>query len=175
MCLLNRTVLLGLIAASSLLVTSWVVAQYIGPEIVGVATTPTHTNCTENSQQSSSKAVVNLLIDFGNGTRLWFNNTSVPISDNFYTVTGQDVHGNLGAEWYGYPLCAHFVHEILGRGCNDQAGSCRSYWSLWIWNTGKDCWKYSAAGADLVTVSSNSMVAWYFTNSDPDSFPQHCA
>src|SRR5919109_5164864 len=92
----NRTLLLALIAAFSLLTMAWVAAQYIGPGILGVATPPSHTNCNQNSPQLSSNTTVNLLVDFGNGTRMWFNDTTVSISDNFYDVTSQDVHGDLG-------------------------------------------------------------------------------
>ncbi len=115
-----------------------------------------------------------MLIDFGNGTRLWFNGTRVPITDNFYNVTYEDVKGGLSSTPYGYPLDAHFVYKIIGYGCNSGDLGCKGYWSLWVWNGTVGCWAYSTVGVDLLKVSEVAMMAWYFTNTDQNSFTGSC-
>jgi hypothetical protein len=158
-----------MIIAIILLGVLWGLADYFGPNLLNIPGS-SHSSGSGLSDQS-----VTLLIDFGNGTRLWFNNTEVPSSDNFYNVTYNDVNGNLQAVWDGYPLNAHLVSKIMGYGCSVTAAGCNGYWSLWLWNGSKSCWHYSEVGADLLKVSGETMAAWYFTSSDPPSFPGNCS
>jgi hypothetical protein len=161
--------LVAVIMAVTLLSIFWGLAEYFGPSLLNIP------GFNDSSGKGSSSENVSLLIDFGNGTRLWFNNTKVPSSDNFYNVTYGDVSGNLEAVWDGYPLNAHLVYKIMGYGCSATSANCNGYWSLWLWNGSKSCWSYSEVGADLAKVSDVAMAAWYFTNSNPSSFPSNCS
>jgi hypothetical protein len=166
---LNYRILVAVIVAITLLSALWGLADFFGPRLLNIP------GFNDSSVKGSLNKNVDLLIDFGNGTRLWFNNTKVPGTDNFYNVTYQDVNGNLQAVWDGYPLNAHLVYRIMGYGCNGTSANCDGYWSLWRWNGTKDCWSYSEVGADLVRVSDSTMAAWYFTTSNQPSFPGKCA
>jgi hypothetical protein len=160
-----------MIIAIVLLSLLWGLAEYFGPSFLNL---PSGSNDSPGSQGTPNRNV-SLLIDFGNGTRMWFNDTNVPSTDNFYTVTYNDVSGNLVAVWNGYPLSAHLIYKIMGYGCGSTSTGCSGYWSLWLWKASRSCWSYSEVGADLLKVSDLTVVAWYFTNSDPPSFPGNCS
>ncbi len=49
---------------------------------------------------SSSLYAADILIDFGNGTRLWYNDTKVQPGWNMYTETVVLSRGDLQAQWY---------------------------------------------------------------------------
>lgn len=164
------------IFATILVSGSWIYSTYFGASLLYTSTrNNASTNCIHYDETSTSTTVVSLLIDFGNRSRLWFNNTIASNSYSFYDVTNNDVQGNMKSEWYGFPLCAHFIQQILGHGCNTTTNSCSGYWALWTWNDLQGCWKYSSVGADLVPVSGTRMAAWYFTTGDPNIFPNHCS
>jgi hypothetical protein len=154
--------------AVTLLSVFWGLAEYFGPRLL-------IPRSNDSSDRRSPNTNVDLLVDFGNGSSLWFNNTKVPSSDNFYNVTYYDVSGNMEAVWDGYPLSAHLVYKIMGYGCDSTSTNCNGYWSLWLWNGSKSCWIYSEVGADLLKVSDATMAAWYFTTSDPPSFRGNCS
>src|SRR5438046_9943236 len=96
-----------MIIAIALLGLFWGLAEYFGPRLLNI---PSGSNDSSESQGTANMNVT-LLIDFGNGTKLWFNDTKVARTDNFYTVTYNDVRGDLEAVWNGYPLNAHLVYK----------------------------------------------------------------
>jgi hypothetical protein len=49
---------------------------------------------------SSSLYSADVLMDFGNGTRLWYNDTQVQPGWNMYVETVVLTHGDLQAQWY---------------------------------------------------------------------------
>lgn len=115
----------------------------------------------EDSSQGS--ASVNLLINYGNGTLEWHNNTLVPINWNFYNVTAFVTDGNLAAIFFS-AFQSHFVYRINGAGCPDSNPFCELAWSLWILNG--VCWKTSDTGPDLIPVSEGKTVAWFLVPVD---------
>ncbi len=114
------------------------------------------------------------MVNFGNGTIFWFNNTRVPKNYDFYQVTYNVTKGNVVAEYYdSLGLKGYYVQKILGVGCQDICVT-GQYWSLWVWNVANACWDYSSQGVSLLKVSSVVMVAWYYTDTI-SSFPGRCA
>ena len=168
---MNCRIFAPMMIAIALLGVFWGLAEYFGPRLLNI---PSGSNDSSGSQGTANMNVT-LLIDFGNGTKLWFNDTKVARTDNFYTVTYNDVRGNLEAVWNGYPINAHLVYKIMGYGCGSTSPGCNGYWSLWVWNASIGCWSYSEVGADLVSVQGVTMVAWYFADNDPHSFPGNCS
>ncbi len=172
---MKTTLLALLVVAVIAIVSSWEGAQYFGPRLFTSQTgntnppTPGHTNNTNET----SLATVNLLVDFGNGTVIWFNNTKVPKDYDFYQVTLNVTRGNMAAEYYDSPIIkGYLVTNILGVGCQDPCLT-GEYWSLWVWNGNNNCWNYSSQGASLLKVSTVSMVGWYYTVNS--SLPGRCA
>jgi len=144
---------------------TWAISWYFGLE-------QRSTRPSIDTRGSSTQASV--LIDFGNGTSLWYNKTGVPVNYNYYNLTYEVTNHKLVAVWSPY-LQSSFVFKILGVGCNAGDYSCGKgqYWSLWVWNTTNDCWQQSDEGVDRIEVSTTRMIAWYFTD-EPSSFKMRC-
>jgi hypothetical protein len=160
---------LGLLAlVAGALGVTWASARYLGPSL-------SHISSSSKSPTRSQDQVidVSLLIDFGNGTRLWFNNTTVPDNYNFYNVTYHVANGNLFASWSDL-YSSHFVDEILGFGCVPGSAGCGGYWSLWVWDGVNSCWSYSSVGVDWLKVSTVGTIAWYYNNYDFSGFLGRC-
>src|SRR5439155_3848963 len=88
---LNYRIFAPMMIAIALLGLFWGLAEYFGPRLLNI---PSGSNDSSGSQGTANMNVT-LLIDFGNGTKLWFNDTKVARTDNFYTVTYNDVRGDL--------------------------------------------------------------------------------
>ncbi len=101
---------------------------------------------------------VNLLIDYGNGTLVWINNTSVPSNWNFYNVTNLDTAGNIASIFFA-SFGSHFVYQINGVGCPSTNPFCDNSWGLWILQG--SCWTLSTVGLDEIPVSYHATVGWY--------------
>jgi uncharacterized protein DUF4430 len=107
---------------------------------------------------------VNVLLNFGNGTSKWFNETKVPVSWNFYNLTLYMARGNVESEWYP-EYSEHFITGIDGI-----SNSGAYYWGLWQYCTNDQAWLYSNVGADKIALSNNQTMGWYF-ESDPHPPP----
>ena len=112
------------------------------------------------STTSSSSTTVNVLLNYGNGTLVWYNQTSVPSSWNFFNVTELITKGNLGAVFFG-SFGSHFVYSIDGVGCPASNIFCDQAWGFWTL-TGV-CWDLPFVGVDMIPVSQSTTVAWYLT------------
>ncbi len=166
-----------LVLAILVLLVGWAGASYFGPGLFKTASEPDDKTRPSNGNHtlSVSGERANLLVDFDNGTRVWFNIT-VPRDWNYYNVTTKVTEGDIVARWFGYTIQSHFIYKILGFGCDPDQFSCPGYWSLWVWNETGYCWDYSIKGVDLLQVSTIGMVAWRFSNYDgADTFEGRCS
>ena len=139
-----------LVLAVAGLGSTWAAAQYFGPILLNV-----------NSGSHGEYVEVNMMVSFGNGTKVWYNSTQVPSNWTFYDTTFSLTKGQVVAKWNG-GYRSHFVYKILGLGCNPEDVLCPGYWSLWVWNQKGSCWSYSTAGADLMKVANVRAIAWHF-------------
>jgi hypothetical protein len=99
---------------------------------------------------------VHMLLDFGNGTTRWFNDTQVQPGWNGFVVTLVLLKGNVQAVWYtgaGFGAGEHFVTELDGV---SQTSS--EYWGIWQFSGGE--WTYLQTGADLMQVLNGTTFAW---------------
>ena len=110
---------------------------------------------------------VNMLIDFGNGTRRWYNDTSIQPGWNGYVVSLVVLQGNVWASWYPQ-YGEHFVTGIDGL---PQTASK----SWFVWEFGRSGWTVSTTGADQIQVNNGTVIAWtlcgYDVNYDPTCVP----
>ncbi len=100
---------------------------------------------------------VNTLLNFGNNTSKWFNESRVPIGWNFYNLTIYVANGNIDSSYYGGVLNEHYINAIDGV---RQDGS--SFWHLWQFCNKDRAWSYSNVGADQIKLADNQTLAWYF-------------
>lgn len=96
-----------------------------------------------------------ILIDFGNGTRVWNNDTKVQPGWNMYVETVVLSHGDLQAQWY--PA----FQEHLVSGIDGVSDTATMSWFLWTYNATAS-WEASPIGADLLPVGNGSVFAWTY-------------
>lgn len=116
-----------------------------------------HANTTSSTTITTS---VNVLLNYGNGTLVWYNQTSVPSSSNFFNVTELITKGNLGAFFFA-SFGSHFVYSINGVGCPASNIFCDQAWGLWTLDG--ICWDLAFTGVDMIPVTQTTTIAWYLT------------
>ena len=108
------------------------------------------------SSLRSSTYEVNIMVEFANGTRIWHNNTVIPIGWSLFNATLKITNGNLKyILFYGAPA----MTSILG---TDAQGS-RS-WIWWSWNFTEGDWQLGEVGASAFILKDGSTFAWYLAD-----------
>jgi hypothetical protein len=115
---------------------------------------------------SSSLYAADILIDLGNGTRHWYNNTQVQPGWDMYTETVVLSQGDLQAQWYPQ------YQEHLVTGIDGVSNSKTMFWFLWTYNS-TALWQPAAVGADSLPVYNGSVFAWTFCG-ETASFQATC-
>lgn len=113
---------------------------------------------------ASSVYSADILINFGNGTRQWYNNTRVQPGWNVFTAMVVLTHGNLQAQWYP-EYQEHFVSGIDGL-----SNSKATYWFLWTRNDTAS-WQVAQVGPDALPVHNGSVFAWTYCAETPSYTP----
>jgi hypothetical protein len=107
---------------------------------------------------------VDLLINFGNGSKTWYNETYVPVGMNLLDLTLKSTEGNVTFAKGQYGI---FVTAINGVGSNPAD---RYYsWLWWNFNLPKEQWSLGEVGADQYVLSEGDIIAWYYQ--DTSTFP----
>ena len=106
-----------------------------------------------------------VLIDFGNGTTNWFNDTAVEPGWNMYVTTLVLTGGNVNATWYP-EYSEHFMNGIDGV---SNSNSPAMDWFLWTYNS--TSWQVAQTGADAVMVYNGSIFAWTYCPEDANFNP----
>ena len=105
-----------------------------------------------------------ILVDFGNGTLHWYNNTQIQPGWNMYVTTVVLSGGNLQARW-DPQYQEHFITGIDGI---SNSGS--TYWFLWTYNSTAR-WQVAQVGADDLPVYNASVFAWTYCGVTPSYVP----
>jgi len=106
---------------------------------------------------------VDLLVDFGNGSLKWFNDSAAQPGWNGYLTTLVLLKGDVQAGWYPQ-YGEHFVTGLDGV---SQTSS--NYWGVWQFEGGK--WSYLQTGADLLDVRNGTTMAWALCGLDASYYP----
>lgn len=114
----------------------------------------------ERSSESGLTAVgINLGVDYGNGTRVWYNGTK--------GVTLYDAMVNAGwkiaSESYG--VMGLYIKSINGV---EESSSNMRYWGWWSWTDFG--WYHGQAACDKYVVSSGETILWYYSPTDPQTY-----
>lgn len=113
--------------------------------------------------RASVRYVSNVLIDYGNGSNIWYNNTLVKPGWNLYTITLLVTNGNVNATCCEFG--SHFVQGIGGIQNNNAKN-----WFLWTYN-GTLLWSTASVGPDEITVQNNTIFSWTFCTYDVNYNP----
>ncbi len=109
---------------------------------------------------SQTTTTVNLLLNYGNGTLVWYNQTLVPSNWNFFNVTNLVTKGNIGSVFFA-SFGSHFVYSINNVGCPASNIFCDQAWGLWTLDG--ICWDEAQVGVDQLLVSRVKTVAWFLS------------
>jgi hypothetical protein len=125
-------------------------------------------NGSGNHTGNASVISVNTLLNFGNGTSKWFNDTRIPLGWNLYNLTVYVTNDNVESIWDpGFK--EHFITGIDG--VPRSGSNSFDYWALWQFCNNDRAWLYSNVGADEITLSNNQIVAWYFELAEAPPVP----
>lgn len=98
---------------------------------------------------------VHMLVDYGNGTRVWYNDTRVQPGWNGYVVTLVLLNGSVEASWY--PQFGE--HLIMGiQGVNDTPNQS---WFVLTYSQ-KSSWQAAQVGVDEVPMNNGTIFGWAF-------------
>ncbi len=97
----------------------------------------------------------NMLLDYGNGTKTWYNNTKVLPGTNVYIETQIVTGGRLNATW-DPQYSEHLVTAIFNLGDTSSL-----YWLLYGYNITAS-WQQTSVGADDLQATNNSIYAWIY-------------
>lgn len=112
---------------------------------------------------------MNLLLESGNGTRRWYNDTLIQPGWNAYVVTVVVLNGNVQATWYPQ-YGEHLVTGLGGLGNDVRQGKS---WFLWTWNSTAS-WQTAEVGADQIPIRNGSVIAWTYCSYNPLTFSPVC-
>jgi len=99
---------------------------------------------------------VNIAIDYGNGTRTWFNETIVPIGATVFNATAK-VADLMPHPQYG----ESFIIAINGV---QQKEDESMYWMWWIWDETQHIWTPGPIANNEYVLSNGQTVIWYYEN-----------
>jgi hypothetical protein len=118
-------------------------------------------------EQLGVKYDANILIDYGNGTRDWYNSTSLQPGSNLYTATVLALNGNVNASYYQQ----YQEHLLTGIGGVEQTST--KSWFLWTFNPNNSTspWQIAQTGPDLITIVNGGDYAWTFCGMDANYNP----
>lgn len=98
--------------------------------------------------------LVNLKIDYGNGSLVWYNNTRLPLDSNLLNATKRVAEVEYIIGDYGA-----FVTRI-----NKVGGEPNRFWLWFYFDPGKGEWIYGPVACDRWRLSNGSIVAWIYTS-----------
>lgn len=97
---------------------------------------------------------VSLLIDYGNGTKVWHNNTLTFLGSSLFNLTSDLSTVSYSTGEYGV-----FVDSIGGLP-NDPNAS--KYWIFWIWDPEKGEWTVGEVSSDRQMLVDRGVYAWKY-------------
>ena len=97
---------------------------------------------------------INFIINFGNGTSLYYNNTSVSNNASMLEITKNAVNGQMDSQYYA-EFDAYFINEIFGVEGNNEF-----IWTAWSFGCCK--WELLDIGSNLYYPKEGQTIAWYY-------------
>lgn len=99
---------------------------------------------------------VNIGIDYGNGTRIWFNETIMPVGVTVFNATASvanlEPHPTYGES---------FIIAINGVRQNENENL---YWIWWIWDEAQHVWVPGPVACTEYVLNDGQTIFWYYEN-----------
>jgi hypothetical protein len=117
-----------------------------------------------NSGRRDLTYEVHVLLDYGNGTRIWYNESRVEPGWNAYLVTLVLLNGDIQAVWY--PQYGEHLFTAVNGITNTQTKS----WFLLTYDR-VSSWQVAQVGADEVPVFNGTVFAWTYCAENSNYLP----
>lgn len=104
-----------------------------------------------------------ILIDYGNGSYTWYNDTLMQPGANLYTAIVLVTDGNVNAS------CCEFGSHLV-TGINNVQSTQAKFWWIWTYNSTAS-WQTAQVGVDELTIYNNSIYGWTLCGSNPQGNP----
>ncbi|MHA2067647.1 MAG: hypothetical protein ACXABY_25060 [Candidatus Thorarchaeota archaeon] len=114
-----------------------------------------YTNLASKIDEISNQ--VNTLVDYGNGTRLWYNSTLVPLGSSLLNATAMITDQ---AVEYGGEDLGVFVTGIGGVGTLNEKTN--HYWLWWRFDQSSGEWLIGNQGANQYIPVDGDVLAWLY-------------
>ena len=102
---------------------------------------------------------VNVGVDFGNGSRVWFNGTYVPVGSSVFNATFISTGGRMTSQVYRFGnVSSVFVMGILG-----VSGSSTAFWLWYHFDNSSRGWVEAPVGANSYLATEGGTYLWNFT------------
>ncbi|KYH40133.1 MAG: hypothetical protein AYL31_007420 [Candidatus Bathyarchaeota archaeon B26-1] len=107
----------------------------------------------EELKRYSDYMFINILIDYGNGTKEWHNGTLVSRGATLFDATR--IIAELNYTKYSFGI---FITSINGVG-----GDLGYYWVWYTWNSTSGEWEFGPVGCDSYILSEGETLSWVYT------------
>jgi hypothetical protein len=108
---------------------------------------------------------VDMLVDYGNGSLVWYNATAIQPGWNLYTATLVGLHDRVQATWYSYLSGGEDFIDAL----NGVTSSATTSWFLWV--RSGNSWQIAPTGANLIPAYNGTIFAWTLCGYNQDYLP----
>jgi len=98
---------------------------------------------------------INLAIDYGNTTRVWYNETVLQIGATLYNATVKVAKIETHPLYPGYVTTIDGVKENLSE---------EVYWLWWYWEETERKWTFGPVGFNEYTLHDKQTLIWYYSN-----------
>ena len=113
---------------------------------------------------------VDLLLNYGNGTKTWYNGTRIPIGFNLYNVTVLITGGRLESNYYPQ-FQSHSIVSINGVGGSEDPDKITWAWISWYFDSDSGRWEGYPVSSDMVFPKDGDKIAWYYE--DTSNYPNY--
>jgi hypothetical protein len=143
--------MISLVLASALVLTSALTLHYYSQYVTAEKR---YTDTLSSLNEVSYK--VNILINYGNGTKRWYNMTTIPIGWSLFNATLRATGGRVEGTWYSFGV---FVTSI-----NGVKGTSSKSWLWFSWDKAKSRWNQGATGSESYILKQGDIVGWLLTS-----------
>ncbi|MBC7131291.1 DUF4430 domain-containing protein [Candidatus Bathyarchaeota archaeon] len=105
------------------------------------------------------EVTINLGIDYGNGTRIWYNGTKGSTLYDAMVNAGWEIKST------DYGVMGLYINAINGL---EESASDYKYWGWWSWTDFG--WSHGGTACDKYVPSPGETILWYYSPVDPTTF-----
>ncbi len=147
----NTWFTISLVLTSVLVLTSGLTIHYYGQY---VDAEKNYRNTLSSLNDVSYK--VNILIEYRNGTRAWYNQTIIPVGTSVLNTTSKVVGGKIEGQWYSFGVFVTSLNGVRAIGSNS--------WLWFNWDRAQNRWIQGASGPESYILKQGDTIGWLLTD-----------